>query len=221
MSIISCIYVIENLVNNKLYVGSAVNMSKRWTLHLSHLRHQKHHSKHLQNAWNKYGESNFNFKVLEYCQPEDLITIEQYYLDWLEPEYNICKLARSCRGIKLTPEHKHKISLANKGNCNFRGHTHTEEAKHKIGEAHLGNTNRLGQKNSLEHNLKISLANKEQVPWIKGRGHSKETRQKLSEALKGKRNALGNKQSPKTIQKRVASLRLTLQAKKLQLQAGK
>ena len=59
------IYKIINVVNNKFYIGSAVNFSRRKTRHFSELRTGKHNNSKLQNAWNKYGELAFVFVVVE------------------------------------------------------------------------------------------------------------------------------------------------------------
>ena len=37
----------------------------------------------------KYGYSEFSLEILEYCDPINIIYIEQYYLDNLKPKYNI------------------------------------------------------------------------------------------------------------------------------------
>jgi hypothetical protein len=41
--------------------------------------------------WNKYGERNFNFRILEFCQIRDLDEREQYWIDTLNPECNIIR----------------------------------------------------------------------------------------------------------------------------------
>ncbi len=64
----SGIYRIRNLINNKSYIGSAVNFKRRWNYHKQDLIACRHHSKYLQNAWNKYGEAAFEFKVMEYVE---------------------------------------------------------------------------------------------------------------------------------------------------------
>jgi group I intron endonuclease len=46
----------------------------------------------------KYGYSNFSLEILEYCDKKNLLEREQYYLDSLNPTYNICKLAESSLG---------------------------------------------------------------------------------------------------------------------------
>ena len=48
----------------------------------------------------KYGYSNFNLEILEYCEPSDVLLREQQYIDLLKPEYNILKLAGSSLGFK-------------------------------------------------------------------------------------------------------------------------
>lgn len=108
----SGIYQIINKINNHSYIGSAVSIESRFRTHKSCLKNNKHHSLYLQRAWDKYGEYNFEFLILEYVQDIPLLLKrEQYYLDELNPEYNICKIAGSCLGVKGTKESNLKKSL--------------------------------------------------------------------------------------------------------------
>lgn len=84
------IYMIVNVINNHRYIGSSVNIKRRLEIHRANLRHNNHDNLHLQNAWNKYGENNFIFSVLESCPKDSRFIREQYYVDTLKPEYNIC-----------------------------------------------------------------------------------------------------------------------------------
>ena len=56
--------------------------------------------------------SNFSLEILEYCESKDTIKREQYYLDRLNPEYNVLKIAGSPLGSKHTAETKAKIRTA-------------------------------------------------------------------------------------------------------------
>lgn len=58
------IYSITQISTNKIYVGLTTDYTRRKNEHLYDLRHNKHHNAHLQRAWDKYGESDFEFKVL-------------------------------------------------------------------------------------------------------------------------------------------------------------
>ena len=124
----SGIYRIRNLINNKFYIGSAVNLNKRKNQHFHYLRNNTHHNKPLQNSFNKYGEKNFIFEVMCYCYNEDLITNEQFYIDKYKPQYNICKIAGSSLGRKTTEETIIKMKISHsKRNCK-----HSEETKFKM-----------------------------------------------------------------------------------------
>lgn len=95
------IYSIKNRINFHQYVGSSINVQKRMNIHKSTLNKKIHENSYLQNAWNKYGNDNFEFLLLEEVgNKENLITREQYYIDTLNPEYNINKIAGSCLGFK-------------------------------------------------------------------------------------------------------------------------
>ena len=92
----SGIYRIVNTQNGKFYVGSAVNLHGRWRSHLSDLRREDHADRILQDAWLKYGEDALRFEVLELVADRAvLLTREQYYLDTLEPPYNLSRVAGS------------------------------------------------------------------------------------------------------------------------------
>jgi len=75
------IYRITNTVNGKSYVGQSVDVKSRISHHRSELRNNRHENSYLQNAWNKYGEENFTFEILERCSRNELDEREIYYID--------------------------------------------------------------------------------------------------------------------------------------------
>lgn len=83
MKLISGIYCIT--INNKKYVGSSINISRRIIQHKSDLNKNKHCNKYLQSAFNKH--KNFSFNILEECS--NLIERELYYIKKLNAEYNL------------------------------------------------------------------------------------------------------------------------------------
>lgn len=108
------IYKITNIINNKFYIGSATWYSKRKDKHLWTLKKSIHANRYLQNAWNKYGEENFIFEIIEQCNESNLIEREQYWLDFYNcynrnVGYNIQPNASSPKGCKRTNEFKEKI----------------------------------------------------------------------------------------------------------------
>ncbi len=89
-NIISGIYTITNTVNGKIYVGKAVNIGERLNCHKSKLRNGKHDNAHLQRAWNKYGQQNFLFEILEECSREFLCSFEHYWCNLLNVHNDDC-----------------------------------------------------------------------------------------------------------------------------------
>lgn len=101
------IYKIITLHNNKYYIGSSIDIEKRWRDHLSKMRMQKHANTYLQNVYNKYGESDFAFVVLLEMPDASNIEIrqkEQEFLDKIfqEDKNNIYNLARDANGGNST-----------------------------------------------------------------------------------------------------------------------
>lgn len=109
------IYQIINLNNNKIYVGSSVNIEKRWIRHKSLLRANNHSNKYLQNSWNKHGGEKFLIEVLCECDKKNLTREEQKFLDKLLPDYNIRTIAENNLGIKHTKETIKKMSESLRG----------------------------------------------------------------------------------------------------------
>ena len=152
----SGIYQIRNSINNKVYIGSAVNLATRKRQHFNFLRTNKHPNRHLQRSYNIHGESCFNFSILHECDIDMLVFFEQYFIDDYSVNrlYNICLIAGSSLGLKLSEETKRKLSEFNVGR------KHSEETKQKISLSLMGNArnNNVGRKHSEETKQKISLS---------------------------------------------------------------
>lgn len=115
----SGVYTITNIINNRIYVGFASNMMKRKGQHFAKLRKRIHENERLQNSFNKYGEENFVFDVIERCEIEFLDSLEHYWAYWLDthnPEigFNIKPTHPYGREIMIQ-ETKNKISVKAKG----------------------------------------------------------------------------------------------------------
>lgn len=189
--IISGVYVIENTANAKKYIGSSVNVYKRWKDHLRQLTRGDHHSRRLQKAWAEFGEAAFSFRLLLVCSRDNTAFYEQMVLDEYRPEYNILPNAFTRTGYSPSPETRAKHSIAAKRTKNFSGKKHTLESKLKISQSRKGKG--LGRR-SEEVYLKISERNKgKEVPL--------DVREKISKALKGR------KQDPEIVLKRANSHR--------------
>jgi group I intron endonuclease len=157
----SGIYQIRNLIDNKIYIGSAINLKSRESQHFRSLRNRTHKNSHLQNAYNKYGENSFIFCVIEIVEDKKyLIEKEQYWIDYCESYnreygYNICIIANSSLGVKRTAETKRKVSESLKGSKNYNyGKIKSEETRKKLSDAHKG------KKHSEEHRRNNSITKK-------------------------------------------------------------
>jgi len=169
--VISCIYRILNKKTGKFYVGRTKNFGNRKKDHLCRLRWGKHSNNYLQNSWDKHGEENFVFEIVEECGGfDELMKREQFWLDKTRCYdhsigYNISKDAT---GVLLSEETKRKISKAHKGKKLI------EEHKRRVSEGNKG------KKLSEECKRKISVANK-------GRKRTAEQRKRISDACMGRK----------------------------------
>lgn len=195
------VYEIVNWADGKAstYIGSSVDIERRWTSHRSRLHRDVHKNAHLQCAWNKYGEYAFVFSVLEEVETDMLLATEQEYLnDYFDRGncYNIAITAGTAG--PFSEEHKHKISEALKGLIPWnkgkeqseehrrkiseanKGHIVTEETRQKISKANKGNRHNRGRKHTEKARHNMSKGQK-------GRKHSEEAKRKMSEASKGRK----------------------------------
>lgn len=124
------IYRIRNLINNKCYYGSAKNIKRRWCKHKSQLKYNRHENIILQRAWNKYGDENFIFEIVEKCKEDELLIIEQKYLD-LNPEYNIGQKSSGGDNLSNHPN-KEKIILERKNKIRMNINSMSDDEKRKI-----------------------------------------------------------------------------------------
>ena len=171
----SGIYAIINIETGKRYIGSAVNIKKRWHRHTSALNLRKHENKRLQNAWNKYGPESFQFTIIELCASANLLEREQIHIN-AKSDFNICMTAGNTLGVKPSPEHRAKLVTSHKGN------RPSAETRAKMSAAHKGNKYSVGREYTTEERAKRSAA-------MKGRIISPEARAKLSAALTGIRRS--------------------------------
>lgn len=79
---ITGIYRITNLINNKVYIGQSININKRTKEHFykAELESGQDYNSPLHRAIRKYGEENFLVELLEECSVEDLDEREKYYI---------------------------------------------------------------------------------------------------------------------------------------------
>jgi group I intron endonuclease len=74
----------------------------------------QNYKSYIYNAILKYGHSNFELSILEYCSSDKCIEREDYYLSSLPHEYNILEKAGSRLGSKHSDDTKQIMSDAAK-----------------------------------------------------------------------------------------------------------
>lgn len=118
MELVCGIYCIENVINHKKYIGQSIDIYRRWNDHKNELNGNRHHNVYLQRAWDKYGEENFDFRVLEICDKSFLDNRENYYIKTL-----------NCL------DHNFGYNIESGGNANK---TMARETRDKISQSRLG-----------------------------------------------------------------------------------
>lgn len=163
-SITSGIYAIVNKNTKQMYIGQSADIEIRWKAHKRELRNNYHRNNHLQRSWNKYGESTFEFiiieelandkellheKEIEYIAKYNTFKDPFHYNEAIGGEGTGSGEDHPQYGVPISEEQKRRISMANKGKNNwmygktgesnpFYGQKHTEESLQKMSEAKKG-----------------------------------------------------------------------------------
>ena len=165
------VYKILNIVTNKIYIGSSITITKRFSQHRDDLKNNKHCNKYLQASWNKYGEKSFKFEIIELCEKDVLEVREQFWIDWLKSTddkfgYNLRKLANNNSGYKFSEEVRANMSKAKKGRVSS--------------PAELLNLQKMAD---AKKGIPISIETKEKISKkLTGRSLSQQNKNKLSRA---------------------------------------
>lgn len=215
-----CIYMIKNPINNKFYIGSTKNLKMRMQDHRGRLLRNVHASIILQKAINKYGIDIFEIYVLKECAEDILLDEEQFYLDFLLPQYNVSKQANR-PDVEVTETRRANHTLANnrrwaddeyrtKMSALFKDMYKDEEEKKKLvaklcknitPEMRQASAKKLNEKNwsnpeyrnrMTGENSPNALFTREQVIEIKTLSNNGKSNKEISELLNVKRYLINN-----------------------------
>ena len=167
----SNIYIITNKLNNKKYVGQAIDINQRWMRHRSDYKRLT--SKYLYRAMNKYGIDNFLFEVLESEIPIE--SIHEREIFWIEQlgtkaplGYNMTDGGEGSINRIVSAETREKISNSKKGSkC-------SDESKKNFSKR-----NKLRYEN-IDARVKMSVSHKNNDKLIK---KATETIQKVNQEM--------------------------------------
>lgn len=191
------IYEIRNKINNKVYIGQSVDVHRRLKSHINSLNRNKD-SKYLQRVWEKYGEKNFEFKIIEILDDKNKLNDREIF--WIEYNkstnrdfgYNLrdggnystfCEETRKLMSISASNRPPISDKTREKLRCARKRRKFSIETCRKISE------NQKGKKLSKETKDKISNTLKGKVTWNIGRKHSEESKKKNRNAHLGKKHS--------------------------------
>lgn len=187
--VLSGIYALS-FVGVQRYLGSSIDIHRRYRQHLNLLKRNAHCNPKLQNYYNKYGEPDLVIiEVVERATEKEVQELEQTYLDVLDFS-EVCNLGEVAGGGYLsdTINDKRKESLkkffadnpdAICGENNpFYGRKHTQETKEAIGNANRG----LKRSEEWKERKAADMRSR------RGSHHSEEHKQQLKENWSGSNN---------------------------------
>jgi len=150
------IYLIKNIINNKIYVGQTVNSLKE-----RFYGHQRHKNGLIGEAIRKYGKDNFLVEEIETCETIEKLNEReifwiQYYNSIAPNGYNLLLGGRNKIMHELTKKKLSEIGKTKTGkNHNAFGYKFTDEQREHQRKVTKGNTNKRGKKLSEETKNKL------------------------------------------------------------------
>ena len=96
----SGIYMWTHKISGKSYIGSSLKLNRRFTSYYNYnYISDPNKNMLIHKSLLNYGYSAFKLDILEFCEPENLLNREQYYLDLINPKLNILSTAGSLLGV--------------------------------------------------------------------------------------------------------------------------
>lgn len=184
------VYVIRNIVNDKVYVGGAYkSFEQRFFIHRRDLRAGRHSNEHLQSAWNKYGEDSFEFIVFERVMANQCAERETYWIGQLKAAnrefgYNKSPIGGSPLGTKHSLKSRENFSAA------MRKRMESPEERFKVGNAMRGKKHSQEVKDAQSERGKRMWASPDIRERIiasnTGKKRTEEQRERIAASLRGK-----------------------------------
>jgi len=195
---IAGIYAIKQISTGIQYIGSSVNISRRWNKHRSDLNSGKHHAPWLQRSWTKHGATDFEFLLLETVKTlDDLRERERVWLLKADVTFNNMQASNRC-GV-LTHGEQTRIQMATSQKIRFQKNPMgpiSDEQKMQISTAQKGKTvtaaTREKQSIAAKKRCTSEIMREKGAKGLKNRIYnpmSEDQKNKLSISHKGKTNS--------------------------------
>lgn len=182
----SGIYKITNTINGKVYIGQSKTLNTRYRGHIYRISRNEHHNEHLQRSFDKYGEDNFVYDILEEVEDLSLLDLkEKFWIDHYgginsDNTYNL----KDPMLNEYNDYIRSKLSKSNSGenNPNY-GNKWTEEQKKNMSKSRKGKTWEELYGKDKAREMKENAAKAQN-----GRVHSEEVKEKIRQANVGEKN---------------------------------
>jgi group I intron endonuclease len=189
------IYQIQSTTHpERIYIGSSISIKDRWRMHKLDMREGRHDNFKLQRHYNKYGLDDLVFSIIEQfdiISRDFIIDREQYYLDTMNPWFNIAKFAEHpAIGRKLSQEQIENLCIINTGRKDSPETTRRRSESHK-GLYGVNN----GRKFSEEVNRANSERNSGERNGFFGKHHTQESIDKIKKTKLKNRELYGKQKS--------------------------
>ena len=130
------IYLFINKKTNQLYVGSSINLTKRMVSYYYYYNTENPSKLVITRAMKKYGLENFSLGIKEFCENnlKICLDLEQKWIDYYKPKYNVLTTAGNSSGYKHSIETINKLKEMLKKE-NHPGSTTSVETRQAISES--------------------------------------------------------------------------------------
>lgn len=144
------VYLIQNKINNKIYVGQSKVPNKRWVRHkYDALTRQKPHPLYL--SIRKYGIENFQFEIIEQWNDNEIDCAEKFWIEYFRSHDRNYGYNLELGGLKnkiISQETRNKFSISSKKRYNYETAERLKNAKQTPIARENASKSAIGSKNS-------------------------------------------------------------------------
>lgn len=166
-----CVYIHENTINNRMYIGITNNTKRRWRANGIEYKPYKRNTRPFWNAIDKYGWDNFKHSIIEKdLSFEEACEKEKYYIaKYSNDGFDLYNVAEGGNGGVIYKEHPK--GMLGKPQTDYQKENHKEWASQK-------------ENNCMTNGKVVWGLTHEHPKGMKGKTHSDEYKNRLKEQMK-------------------------------------
>lgn len=130
MKKISGVYKITNIITGDFYIGSSIDVERRWRQHKCPSTWKQYPNSQMYKDMQKYGVDKFRFEILGTVESEYLKKVEQGLIEVFQPTYN--NYRAKGQDTERRKERTKKYEQSDRGKEAYKKYSQSEKGKERL-----------------------------------------------------------------------------------------